>query len=331
METLAYLDLAVAYEAPIDTTPTLNGESLEPLVQPKRQTLLMHARLCLLSLLVILGIFTMAGEALAQTLRQGDSGPEVSEVQQRLRELEYFNQAPTGNFGRVTKNAVTRFQQDNGLIADGIVGRSTWNALFNQQFNQQVQYPVERPVSTSAYTLPPPNYYSGRLPLPSINPEPISSIDFPNPSLPQEIAQDFSRRVLRRGNIGPEVRRLKQKLREAGFPPGQINDYYDARTEAAVTDFQRSRGLTVDGIAGRDTLTALGLIRSEEGGYVVVVPMRSGNTLTQVQKYVPDAVPQNSRRGRFVNAGAFSNRESAESESYRLRSHGLDARVAYLR
>lgn len=60
------------------------------------------------------------------TLRRGDEGPEVEELQERLHELGY--DAP-GRFGPVTYRAVERFQEDRGLLPDGIVGPVTRAAL----------------------------------------------------------------------------------------------------------------------------------------------------------------------------------------------------------
>jgi peptidoglycan hydrolase-like protein with peptidoglycan-binding domain len=42
---------------------------------------------------------------------------------------ENFAVAVDGNFGPGTEVAATRFQSENGLTADGIVGPQTWAAL----------------------------------------------------------------------------------------------------------------------------------------------------------------------------------------------------------
>ncbi|MBD2099428.1 SPOR domain-containing protein [Leptolyngbya sp. FACHB-261] len=62
--------------------------------------------------------------------------------------------------------------------------------------------------------------------------------------------------------------------------------------------------------------------------YVVVVPGNS-QILDRLQRYIPTAFLSNSRLGRYVQAGAFANRGSAESLSHQLRDRGFDARVAY--
>ena len=64
------------------------------------------------------------------TLKYGDSGSNVMVLQTRLKELGYFNGSIGGNFGLLTQTAVTTFQIAAGLKADGIVGASTWSALY---------------------------------------------------------------------------------------------------------------------------------------------------------------------------------------------------------
>jgi len=63
------------------------------------------------------------------TLRQGDTGVWVEELQRELTQLTFYNGPIDGNFGTSTANAVRAFQTANNLTADGVVGRNTWSAL----------------------------------------------------------------------------------------------------------------------------------------------------------------------------------------------------------
>jgi len=55
---------------------------------------------------------------------------DVKNIQRRLHKLG-FNPGPVdGVKGRMTANAVMRFQESRGLVADGIVGPATFGALF---------------------------------------------------------------------------------------------------------------------------------------------------------------------------------------------------------
>jgi N-acetylmuramoyl-L-alanine amidase len=71
--------------------------------------------------LVVLLLFATVSAA---TLSQGMRGEEVKKLQQALLEKGY-NVTVDGIFGINTKNALTQFQSDNGLKADGIFGPET--------------------------------------------------------------------------------------------------------------------------------------------------------------------------------------------------------------
>lgn len=63
------------------------------------------------------------------TLREGDKGSAVSDLQTRLKSLGYYYGDITGSFGSLTKKAVRSFQQKNGLTVDGVAGPATLNKL----------------------------------------------------------------------------------------------------------------------------------------------------------------------------------------------------------
>lgn len=61
------------------------------------------------------------------------------------------------------------------------------------------------------------------------------------------------------GSSGQEVRNIQTRLANWGYYKGEIDGVYGYMTYSAVRDFQAKNGLTVDGIAGPETLAALGL------------------------------------------------------------------------
>jgi cell wall-associated NlpC family hydrolase len=63
--------------------------------------------------------------------------------------------------------------------------------------------------------------------------------------------------MVRRGSEGPEVRMLQLLLEKVGLAPGPIDGVFGPATHGAVVQFQVRRGLSVDGIAGPNTWTAL--------------------------------------------------------------------------
>ncbi|MEV5939874.1 peptidoglycan-binding protein [Streptomyces sp. NPDC051994] len=65
------------------------------------------------------------------TLRRGDSGPQVLELQQRLGQLGLYSGNPDGTYGSRTEHAVSAFQSDAGVEGDpaGVYGPQTRSAL----------------------------------------------------------------------------------------------------------------------------------------------------------------------------------------------------------
>lgn len=74
---------------------------------------------------------TVPEEPKKKTLRRGDKGEEVKELQKELISLGYPlpKYGADGDFGKETETAVKAFQTDNGLKADGVVGEKTYAAL----------------------------------------------------------------------------------------------------------------------------------------------------------------------------------------------------------
>ncbi len=62
-------------------------------------------------------------------LKQGSKGGEVKEVQRRLKQWGYYSGSVDGIYGANTIAAVKKFQKKNGLTADGICGKTTYQAL----------------------------------------------------------------------------------------------------------------------------------------------------------------------------------------------------------
>lgn len=64
-----------------------------------------------------------------QTISLGSTGPDVRLVQSLLNRIGYNAGPVDGIFGTRTYQAVTAFQANNSLAADGIVGPATWAVL----------------------------------------------------------------------------------------------------------------------------------------------------------------------------------------------------------
>lgn len=66
-------------------------------------------------------------------LRKGDRGQEVKYIQQNL------SLAVDGIFGKITEEAVKKFQAENGIVADGIVGDDTWCKFPTKIYTQRYE------------------------------------------------------------------------------------------------------------------------------------------------------------------------------------------------
>ena len=80
--------------------------------------------------------------------------------------------------------------------------------------------------------------------------------------IPEEFEFTF-RRILKKGCKGDDVIELKKLLMQNGYSEGITIDtknskYYGSATKRLVKSFQKNEGLTIDGIAGQKTITALG-------------------------------------------------------------------------
>ena len=64
------------------------------------------------------------------------------------------------------------------------------------------------------------------------------------------------------GSRGDEVIQIQTKLKRWGYYSGVVDGIYGSQTLAAVKYFQRKNGLTEDGIAGKNTLQAMGIYSS---------------------------------------------------------------------
>lgn len=225
MENLAYLHLVLANETEADTEYTASITINRLIVSFKSS----HATVQFLGLTMALLLFGMANQAMA-LVQQGDRSSEVTFIQQRLQQLGYFQANITGYFGQITKEAVIRFQEAQGLTPDGIVGENTQATLERpQKANQAVVKPVQ----------------------PQTNQVSI-----------KESSEDTQPSLLQIGARGIQVSTLQESLAVAGFSSG-TDGVFDAATHEAVKQFQQAKGLSVDGIVGPQTRAALPAIGGE--------------------------------------------------------------------
>jgi len=209
METFAYLHAAQEYEYPEEKEINLKW------VNP--------AALTLLGIACSTWEVNLASVAHAATASRGDSGADVTRLQDLLRNAGYFPTAPTGFFGAFTEAAVHDFQKAKGLAVDGVAGYHTFKIL-------------ETPVTPVA-------------------PAPIAPGTPVTPTVP---GSGVGTAALGFGDSGLRVTQLQDLLRRAGYFTGPSTGFFGALTRDSVKRFQQANRLPVDAFVGQATLAALG-------------------------------------------------------------------------
>ena len=87
-------------------------------------------------------------------LSSGSQGDEVKRLQQRLKDLGFYEGVIDGDFGKGTKTAVTLFQKQHDLDADGIAGAMTLKKLYSEEAHRIVVTPTPEAVRVLADALP---------------------------------------------------------------------------------------------------------------------------------------------------------------------------------
>lgn len=67
----------------------------------------------------------------------------------------------------------------------------------------------------------------------------------------------ISMKTLRNGSRGTQVKVLQFLLNESGYDCGEADGIFGKKTTAAVKAYQKAKGLTVDGICGKNTWTRI--------------------------------------------------------------------------
>lgn len=165
------------------------------------------------------------------TIKLGSKGSDVKKAQQLLIAKGYSCGAAgaDGDFGAGTYNAVKKFQADNGLETDGIVGANTWAALLKTEQTK----PETKPEQTE----------------PEKKPE--------KPVTPTGSTCTVELPIIKQGDKGFTVIAVQTLLGKHNFNVNYIDGDFGPDTLAKLKAFQKAKGLDADGIVGRDTWTKL--------------------------------------------------------------------------
>ena len=159
-----------------------------------------------------------------ETIGPGDTGPEVQVIQYYLAVIgNFISQIPVvavdGIYGTETRDAIYAFQAYAGLPLDGIVGRQTWNNLFETYIGIIDTIPI--------------NYFGNQVAL-------------------------YPGRVLTQGSSGESVAIMQRYLNTiarvyTSIPTVTPTGYFGSETKQAVIAFQRIFGIPPTGVVALGT------------------------------------------------------------------------------
>ncbi len=217
------------------------------------------------------------------SLRMGDSGSAVKDLQTKLKKLGYYSGTVDSTFGSGTYAAVRAFQKKYNLTADGVAGSETLKKLDTAYKNansdkdddslrkgatgsavKDLQTKLKKLGFYNAYvdgsygdtTVAAVKAFQKKYNLTAdgvAGSETLKKLD----SAYKNADSDKDDDSLRKGATGSAVKDLQTKLKKLGFYNAYVDGSYGDTTVAAVKAFQKKYNLTADGVAGSETLKKL--------------------------------------------------------------------------
>ena len=216
------------------------------------------------------------------SLRMGDSGSAVKDLQTKLKKLGYYSGTVDSTFGSGTYAAVRAFQKKYNLTADGVAGSETLKKLdsaYKNADSDKDDDSLRKGATGSAVKdlqtkLKKLGFYNasidgdyGDTTVAAVKAfqkkynltadgvagsETLKKLDSAYKNADSNTSTDDD--SLRKGATGTAVKTLQTNLKKLGFYTAYVDGSFGATTESAVKAFQRKYGLTADGVAGSATL-----------------------------------------------------------------------------
>jgi len=216
------------------------------------------------------------------SLRMGDSGSAVKDLQTKLKKLGYYDGTVDSTFGSGTYAAVKAFQKKYNLTADGVAGSETLKKLDSAYKNadsdkdddslrkgstgsavKDLQTKLKKLGFYNAYvdgsygdtTVAAVKAFQKKYNLTAdgvAGSETLKKLDSAYKNADSNTSTDDD--SLRKGATGTAVKTLQTNLKKLGFYTAYVDGSFGSTTESAVKAFQKKYGLTADGVAGSATL-----------------------------------------------------------------------------
>lgn len=213
-------------------------------------------------------------------LSKGSSGSEVEALQERLKELGYFDEGVTGYFGSVTEAALIEFQSDSGLTPDGVYDEVTENALTADNAPKKISDTTEitdseddslTDISEENVNIPTDDGEES-------DTDSVNEDNAPENSFTQQVEEQTSDEdevsdetdtykdneantsnevVFTYGDSGDGVSNIQYILLNLGYYHSDITGEYDEKTFNTVEFFQLDNNLPATGSVNEETLNAL--------------------------------------------------------------------------
>ena len=216
------------------------------------------------------------------SLRMGDSGSAVKDLQTKLKKLGYYDGTVDSTFGSGTYAAVKAFQKKYNLTADGVAGSETLKKLdtaYKNADSDKDDGSLRKGATGSAVKdlqtkLKKLGFYNasidgdyGDTTVAAVKAfqkkynltadgvagsETLKKLDSAYKNADSNTSTDDD--SLRKGATGAAVKTLQTNLKKLGFYTAYVDGSFGSTTESAVKAFQKKYGLTADGVAGSATL-----------------------------------------------------------------------------